>query len=85
MTPEIAAQDILDGLIPRGQQVPTDDLAFVLTVIRGVIAKERWECAEAVKRAANDIQTDDAAEYKGYKAGIVASLAAIRARKDSSS
>jgi hypothetical protein len=84
MTPEDAAQDILNGLIPRAQQVPTDDLSFVLTVIRGVIAKERWECAEAVKRVANDIQTDDESEYKGYKAGIVASLAAIRARKEHS-
>jgi hypothetical protein len=81
MTPEDAAQDILNGLIPRAQQVPTDDLSFVLTVIRGVIAKERWECAEAVKRVANDIQTDDESEYK---AGIVASLAAIRARKEHS-
>ncbi len=80
MTPEELAKDIaLDWGMTSETQRDIEER------IRAAIWRERWECAEAVKQAANDIRTDNANRYKGYKAGIVVAIAAIRARGVASS
>lgn len=78
MTPKERAKQIVDALLDTSDH--TDFLRVVMTQIYATIEEERWECAEAVKRVANEINTENEAEYRGYKNGIVASLAAIRAR-----
>jgi hypothetical protein len=56
--------------------------AAIIDLVQDEVARERWECVEALKRAANeyDHERDNDEYYSGYKQGIRNGIAAIRNR-----
>ena len=56
--------------------------ADLADMVQDEVARERWECVEALKRIANEYshEPDNDECYAGYKQGIVNGIAAIRNR-----